>query len=141
MLSDTSDALEEKGRSLIESTSDRSTIEHSKQHRPCSIVTTIEKSAYSLLHQTVIRYLDHWVDFVSMLRPLQSEESVYPNSTAINCSEWELVYQSAATMKMLPDASRNSTEQEISLKFRVKILENKSGDDYYEPLHEISWKE
>jgi hypothetical protein len=140
VLSDTADALEEKGRSLIESTSDTSTIDF-EGYRRCSIVTTIEKSAYALVHQNVFRYLDHWVDFVSMIRPLQSEESVYPNSTVFNISEWELVYKSAATMKMLSDASRNSTEHEISLKFRVKILENKSGDDYYEPLHEISWKE
>ena len=140
MLSDTADALEEKGRSLIESTSDTSTIDF-EGYRRCSIVTTIEKSAYALVHQNVFRYLDHWVDFVSMIRPLQSEESIYPNNTAFNCSEWELVYQSAATMKMLSDASRNSTEHEISLKFRIKALENKSGDDYYEPLHEFSWKE
>jgi hypothetical protein len=140
MLSDTADALEEKGRALIESTSDSSTIDF-EGYRRCSIVTTIEKSAYSLVHQNVIRYLDYWVDFVSMLRPLKSEESVYPNSTSFNCSEWELVYQSAVTMKMFSDTSRNSTDHEISLKFRVKMIENKSGDDYYEPLHEISWKE
>ncbi len=136
MLSDTADALEEKGRSLMEMTS----IENVKRHRRCSIVATIEKSAYSLIHQNVVRYLHHWIDFISIISPLQDDTPTDQEDTAANCSEWELVHKNTPMLEKLSGASVTPTEQDISLKFRVTMLGNKSGEDHFGPLREISWK-
>lgn len=132
MLSDTADALEEKG--MTELTSFQS-FEFSEPHRRCSIVATIETSAYSLIHQNVVKYLHHWVDFTYFIRPLQV---VTPDEQS---SEWELVHKNTAVIETLSDALRTPTGHEISLRFVVKTIENKSEDDYYEPMREISWKE
>jgi hypothetical protein len=137
MLSDTADALEEKGQSITEFTGVQS-FEFSESHRRCSILATIETSAYALIHQNVVEYLHHWVDFTYIIKPLKvdalDEQSNYR-------SEWELVHKSTAVMETLSGSSRTPTGHEISLRFVVKTIENKSEDDYYEPMHEICWKE
>lgn len=127
MLSDTADALEEKGQSLLQ-LNDARTYEHAERHRRCNIVTTIEKSSYSMMHQNVVEYLHHWVDLIYMIRPLQGDVPAEQKDTAWNnSSEWELTCKQA------------TTEHEVSLKFSVKLLKNRSVKDYDEPLHEISW--
>jgi len=42
--------------------------------------------------------------------------------------------------EMLSGASVTPTEQDVSLKFRVQMLEIKSGEDHLGPMHRISWK-
>ncbi len=133
MLSDTADALEEKGQLVTELASFQS-FEFSEPHRRCSIVATIETSAYSLIHQNVVKYLHHWVDFTYIIRPLQD---VAPDEQSNYRSEWELVHKNTAVVETLSDTSRTPTGHEISLRFVVKTIENKSGDDYFEPMRDL----
>lgn len=137
MLSHTADALEEKGRSLIQMTSDQS-VECPMRHRRCSIVTTIDMSTYTLIHRNVVRYLYNWVHFIYVIRAVQGDAFAVQNDTATSSSQWELVYKNFVNVGNLSGISKNPTEHDKCLSFSVrKVLGNESNDE----LYELIWNE
>jgi hypothetical protein len=127
ILSDTADALGRKGRSLIEM-ANNSSVDHAIKYRQCSFVASIEKFAYSLMHQHVIGYIHQWVDFVSIIRPLllHNDEST---------GQKEFIYYECEIL------CGSSPEKRVtSLRFGFSSSGNNSGNTDHALLYEILWK-